>query len=100
MFALLLLACALDSTEPATPGSPTAVQAEVAGSVADKSIRLAELAAKLTARMDKTRQLVAEGRRTPTEEQAEIQAMIAEMEALEVEIQAEVASIEAGISQL
>jgi chromosome segregation ATPase len=97
---LLLLACTLDPDEPATPGSPSAVEAEKLGQLAQQAAEIEALSTQLTAQVDESRRAVMEGRSTEPQEVARMQGLMQQIAEKDAALQAELAALEGRLHEL
>lgn len=94
---LTLTACEVGSTAPATPGSPSAQEADAAQAIADKASEVDALAKALTAQVDESRRQVASGASTPEAEIEKMRGLMARIDALNAELQEETQALEARL---
>ena len=93
---LLLLACTIGQSTPAQDGSASAAMAVQVQSIADKAGAVANAARELEQMSDPARERVAEGE-DPRAHMEKMRAKMAEIEALEAQLQTEVAAFESGL---
>jgi hypothetical protein len=94
---MMLLACAIGQPDPAADGSPSAQAATQAQTIADKAGAIANTARELEQMSDPARERVAEGE-DPRAHMKRMREKMAQIEALEAELQAEVEAFEAKLS--
>ena len=84
----ILFACTVGSTGPASPASSSAAESDAVGEIAHKSGALANKARELEAASQAARQRIQNGADPATETQ-QLRVIIAELEKIEADIQAD-----------
>ena len=91
---LLLLACVIDQSGPATPGSISADEAAAVTSISTQATEIDQLAVELTSLVDESRRQVADGRSTQAAEIEKMRALMARIEEKNTALQAEMSALE------
>jgi peptidoglycan hydrolase CwlO-like protein len=92
---LLLLACEIGAPGPAPAGSPAATEVAAVSDIAAQAAKVEETAHALTSLVDESRRQVADGRSTPAAEIEKMRALMAQLDAQNQQLQADIAALEA-----
>lgn len=91
---LLILACEIDAPGPAPAGSPAATEVAAVVDIAAQAAEIDETAHALTSLVDESRRQVADGRSTPAAEIEKMRELMAQLDAQNQKLQADIAALE------